>query len=151
MKYKKLIPTEDQMGVTFIKCEHPFTIDKSAEWGEGNVQEFPNGGYLRIVEGCVGWGVQPNADFTAPIGWVPNGKGTFDKLPIWVQDFIYKPTGFLPLLTKDGFISYEVKTPTVIVYNCKNNRPDWQDSWAMPFADLVKRYSYDTPLEEFEQ
>jgi hypothetical protein len=75
-----------QKNVTFIKCFDPLTIDKSKSWGPNNFQAAPKGAFLKMKnDSTVSHLVQPNADFSAPIGWVYTGNGNlYDKAPIFV-------------------------------------------------------------------
>lgn len=58
-----------QRNVKFSFCIEPVTIDKSAEWGPGNVQNFPDGVFFKHDPETdeITHGVQPNSDKTAPV------------------------------------------------------------------------------------
>jgi hypothetical protein len=130
-----------QKKVKFSFCKAPVTIDKSASWGPGNFQNFPDGVFFKHDDknsGVVTHGVQPNAEKTAPIGWEKNAKGTFDKLPIWVDKKVITE-GTVTMQTKDGEINYEIKAPSCKVYNGAD-KPDLTDGWIMKVGELIKNY-----------
>ena len=128
-----------QKKVKFSFCESPVIIDKSSSWGEGNLQNFPDGVFFKHDDkncGVVTHGVQPNADKTAPIGWEINAKGTFDKLSIWVDKKVITE-GTVTMQTKDGEINYEIKKPSCKVYNGEF-APYLTDGWIMSVSELIK-------------
>lgn len=136
--------------VKFVWCESPITINKS--WG---FQDAPDGAFLKLNNELteVSHLVQPNADKSAPVGWIPsldnivainNLKGFFDKAPIWVSPSIIN-NQVLKLKTLDGEIPYDIKEPSVIVCN-GIDEPDFEDCWVMKLAELQKNYE----VEEVE-
>lgn len=129
-----------QENVKFIFCPSPFTIDKSEEWGEGNLQQFPNGGFLKINDdGKVSHGVQPNEGGTAPLGWEVQENGLFRKKPIWLSPEVHTE-GVISMETADGQIDYEVKEPSMVTYNDLNGEPNRNDGWVQTVANLEKNY-----------
>ena len=76
----------NQRNVKFSFCPNPVTIDKSADWGEGNLQQFPNGVFLKHDPDSdeITHGVQPNKEVTAPVGWT-HDLSNFKKLPIFFR------------------------------------------------------------------
>lgn len=127
-----------QKNITFIKCDHPFTIDRSKDWGEGNLRQFPEGGWLRVDNGKVSRGVQSNEENTAPVGWIKNENGTFDKENIYVIQEL--ELGDHEIDTMDGRMKYEVKEKSYLVCNLENNKPNLRDAWIMKEKDLVNNY-----------
>lgn len=98
----------------------------------------------------VSHGVQPNEDFSAPVGWEPADKeGFFNKKDIWVEsDIIYpneegEETKVVTMDTADGVISYEVKEPSIVTYNClPNGEPDYSDGWVQTVKNVEKNYNW---------
>lgn len=141
---KKLLST--QQAILFLFCPSPITIDKSAVWGPGNLQQGLNGAYLKLDDnGAVSHLVQPNEDNTAPIGWVRSTDDhilpCFDKAPIWIDN--QKPLSAddkLSLITKDGTINYEITELSYICFNDLNGQPDTTDSWIQTEKELKKNY-----------
>ena len=134
-----------QRGVQFLFCKSPVTIDKRADWGDGadNLQKAPNGAFLKTSSPTeVSHLVKPNADKTAPIGWIPgSGPGLFDKLPIWVDDEnILQPGNVKKLKTADGEIEYTAKELSMVCYNDLNGAPNEADAWAQTVAAIKKNY-----------
>jgi hypothetical protein len=133
-----------QRSVLFVWCPSPVTIDKRAEWGKenaDNLQRAPNGAFLKMSSPTeVSHLVQPNADKTAPVGWVPSdGPGLFNKAPIWV-DQILRPGDFKHLRTLDGDIEYEIKEPSMVTYNDRDGKANLEDGWVQTVANLQKNY-----------
>jgi hypothetical protein len=135
----------------FSWCPHPVTIDKSADWGPGNKQEFPEGVFLKHQDACdVTHGVQPNTDKTAPVGWVKSDLttamyigstyGLFDKCPIWVEDETLKAD--TTVNTLDGVIDYKYDplVPSVICYNGDASGPNMADAWVQTVKNVEKNY-----------
>ncbi len=143
---KKIV--SKQRAVVFLFCASPVTIDKSAEWGPGNLQLAPNGAFLKVHEPegedlTITHLVQPNADKTAPIGWVKTSSNMYDKVPIWVDDENPLPVGeTVPIQTADGLINYEVKEPAYRCYNDLDGEPNPDDCWAQTEAALKKNYEF---------
>lgn len=144
--------TSKQTNVVFSWCPNPTTIDKSASWGTDNLQEFPNGAFLKHDNhGVITHGVQPNEDQTAPVGWRPLNscidgncpQTCYEKLPIWVHDETVYHESVVPLQTLDGLIKYKVTEPSVIVAQDENGNPSEKDIWIMTIADLKKNYNYE--------
>jgi len=132
--------------VKFVWCESPITIDKS--WG---FQDAPNGAFLKLNSECtvVSHLVQPNADKTAPVGWIPSTdevivkndlKGFFDKAPIWVSEDVINNQE-CKLKTLDGPITYNITEPSVICCNGVDE-PDFEDCWVQTVKELEKNYEY---------
>lgn len=134
-----------QRGVKFLFCGSPVTIDKTKDWGDNNLQLFPNGAFLKINDdNTVSHGVQPNSDNTAPVGWIANGDGTFDKAPIWVDESkVYENNHSISLNTLDGKMDYVAKEPSVVVFNGNEESIDPNDSWLMEVKGLKKNYEAD--------
>lgn len=107
-----------QVNINFIFCSSPLTIDKRSEWGnsDDNFQQGPNGAFLKVNEDgkSISHLVQPNADKSAPEGWTPNNQGTFDKLPIWVDDSKIYDNEEVKISTIDGNMTYTVTEPSVM-------------------------------------
>ncbi len=138
----KLIQS-NQKNVAFVFCSSPITIDKSDSWGAGNLQQAPNGAYLKMSSATeISHLVQPNADMTAPIGWVPgSAPGLFNKAPIWVDDqHVLQPGDRKELMTADGPIDYEVREPSMVCYNDQNGAPNLDDAWVQKLSDIKKNY-----------
>lgn len=144
-----------QKNVTFSFCPHPVTIDKSEEWGEGNVQEFPNGVFFKHDQnGEITHGVQPNLDTECPVGWFWNGEDLdkegniqlYDKLPIWVGKRFDVPDKDnenidIVLNTLDGIIRYGVNEPCYIIAQDEEGEPSEKDRWVMTEKELKKNYN----------
>lgn len=136
----------------FSWCPHPVTIDKSKDWGPGNMTEFPDGVFLKHdgSTGDVTHGVQPNADKTAPVGWiksnltaalmVPSTYQYFDKSPIWIEDETLKEDTVVKTL--DGVIEYKYDplVASVICYNGCANGPYMEDAWVQTVKNIEKNY-----------
>lgn len=135
-----------QRNIRFIFCGSPVTIDKRAAWGNNadNLQQGPNGAFLKMKnETEVSHLVQPNADKTAPVGWIQgDGPGLFHKEPIWVDEEVLQPGTVKPIMTLDGPIEYEVKTLSQVCYNDKGNLPNQEDSWVQSVEDIKKNYVF---------
>lgn len=135
----KLVKSK-QSKIKFIVIKSPITIDKSKDWGPGNFQNFPNGAFLKVEGEEISHGVQPEDDFSNPIGWIPNKEaGFFDKKPIWISDDTFEE-GMISLSTKDGHIHYEVNEPCKVCYNNLNNKADLTDAWVQTIDSLQKNY-----------
>lgn len=130
-----------QRNVQFSFCQSPVTIDKSDEWGPNNLQVFPNGVFLKHTDSVnISHGVQPNEKGNAPIGWMPNGQGTFNKLPIWVMQS-FEAGDSVEIDTRDGVMNISYDEPFVQVCNSDvDGNPDLTDSWAQKLSDLEKNY-----------
>ena len=133
-----------QRNVRFILCSSPMTIDKTKDWGDNNLQNFPNGAFLKINDNfTISHGVQPNADNTAPVGWTANGDGTYDKSAIWVDEtIVYDNNKSVPIKTLDGHMDYVAAEPSVIVYNGNEESANQNDGWLMSVKDLKKHYEF---------
>lgn len=123
-----------------IFVEYPMTLDKSKDWGEGNIQEFPNGGFLQFQNGKITHGVQPNEDLSAPIGWVKT-----DEQDIFKKKNIYAVQNKFPIVqlkTKDGDMEYQNpnKNGWVCFNQLENNTPDTTDSWFVTNDQFQKLY-----------
>lgn len=147
-EYKKQIYQEiksmkkiesNQRNIKFSFCSSPLTIDKSADWGEGNLQKFPNGVFLKHDESTfeITHGVQPNNIGTAPIGWTFDNKG-FKKLPIWIGEKLF-PGERRMINTLDGEITYLVAEDSYVCYNGIET-PDLEDVWIQSVKELEKNY-----------
>ena len=137
--------TSKQVGVKFIACPSPVIIDKREAWGESasNLQQAPNGAFLKMQDDLtVSHLVQPNADFTAPVGWViGSAPGLYDKAPIFVTDEVLAIGSKVKLDTLDGPIEYDVKEPAMICYNVgADGAANFADGWVQKLADLQKNY-----------
>lgn len=148
-----------QTDVLFTYCPHPVTIDKSAEWGVGNVQQFPNGVFFKHDEfGEVTHGVQPdgNPNDPSPVGWFWNGNHIdempiYDKLPIWVnldnpitpEMYVGDISSIFVMQTLDGVVEYEIKEPMIIVANSNSDEdgPDPDDTWLISLKNLKENYN----------
>lgn len=136
--------TSKQTGVRFAKCNSPVIIDKSASWGAGNRQEAPNGAFLKMDDAglTVSHLVQPNDDWSAPIGWVPTDKaGIFDKAPIWVTDEVLDVGAKVAVNTADGPMNYDVAEPSMVCFNSgADGQPNSDDGWVQTLVNLKKNY-----------
>jgi hypothetical protein len=138
--------TSVQVPTKFFWCPDPVTIDKSSSWGPGNFQTASDGAFLKWDDkkGRISHLVQPNAEKTAPIGWVPTSDPTiFLKSPIGVITRVEPPSDNLDILTKDGPISYVVTEPVYVVCNlwASDNSFDPTDCWVMKVSEFDKNYS----------
>lgn len=136
-----------QENVEFVYSPNPITIDKSKSWGEGSIQNFPNGAYLKLNDGVVSHGVQPNDDNTAPVGWYKNKNGSYNKKDIFVVSLLpFKSDDIktVEISTLDGVMNYDIKKPSVIVAQNVNGTPDLKDIWTMTLDDLNKFYHFNT-------
>lgn len=146
---KKLL--SKQLGVQFIFCESPITIDKRGAWGDNpdNFQKGPNGAFLKTdAKGNISHLVQPNADNTAPIGWIPSTAvpvvGHYDKKPIWITNELIEPGAVLNVKTLDGDIEYKIEKPSRVCYNsAPDGTADLNDVWVQTVEALIKNYEYD--------
>lgn len=131
-----------QRGVAFVFCPDPITIDKRFAWGENsdNLQHGPNGAFLKMkTPTVVSHLVQPNADRSAPVGWMRSGDGLYDKLPIHVLRRV-DAGEVVELTTLDGPIKYEIKEPSAVVCNDIDGQPNHADSWVQKWSDVEKNY-----------
>jgi len=138
-----------QFNVAFVFCPSPITIDKRKDWAgadgqqdESNLQKAPNGAFLKMSSPTeVSHLVQPNADRTAPEGWVPgDGPGLFTKSPIWVTG-VEIPAGTpTEVYTLDGGITYTFDEPAMLCYNGDENGPNYNDGWVQTMKNLRKNY-----------
>lgn len=132
-----------QQNVPFVFCPDPITIDKRKAWGDGsdNLQHATNGAFLKMKSATeISHLVQPNADNSAPIGWVPGSvPGLFDKSPIHIIRRVEAGTN-VELQTADGKINYEVKEPSAVVCNDINGQPNESDSWVQVWREVEKNY-----------
>lgn len=132
-----------QQGVYFSYCPHPVTIDKSKDWGEGNKQCFPKGVFFKHDENdanVVTHGVQPNEEGTAPVGWIKDYLGTFEKKPILIGETL-QPGQTKEINTLDGLINYEVKVTSVMCYNRnEDGSADMNDVYVQSLENLEKNY-----------
>lgn len=136
-----------QRDVQFLFCKSPVTIDKRADWGDSaeNLQHGPNGAFLKTSSPTeVSHLVQPNADKTAPIGWMPgSGPGLFDKLPIWIYDENVLQAGEVKkLMTADGEMEYTAKDLSLVCLNDLNGAPNEADAWVQTIAEIRKNYDF---------
>lgn len=130
-----------QAGVRFAFCPDPVTIDKSASWGEGNFQDFPNGVFLKFKDdGTISHGVQPNEKGDAPVGWQPtDNPELFDKLSIWVGEKV--PAGEKRTIsTLDGVMDYNFKEDSYLCYN-GDEEANLEDCWVIKESDIVENYN----------
>ena len=136
-----------QKDVMFLHTDDPFTIDKSAEWGEGNIQEFPDGGFVKASSQTqFSHGVQPREDTVfAPLGWIQGSEaGLYSKAPIAVNLATLLNEGDeVELHTKDGVMDYVVKEPSFYCYNVDaDGVVDFSDVWVQSIRNLEKNYSF---------
>jgi hypothetical protein len=127
MKSKQTIFKSTKPPTMHIFAADPVTIDKSAEWGEGNLQNFPDGVFLQIPHDTVTHGVQPNNDKTAPIGWHHTGNSLYGK-----NDIIAEITTdtVVTLITRDGDMIYDNPDKNGwICYNIVDGMRDHTDPW----------------------
>ncbi len=136
-----------QVSVAFVFCPSPIVIDKRAEWGQDptNLQEAPNGAFLKMSSPTeVSHLVHPNADKSAPVGWVQgDGPGLFDKSPIWVEDEILQPGTTKLMQTLDGDLNYDINEPSVVCYNGDLNGPNLSDGWVQTIRNVEKNYDFE--------
>jgi hypothetical protein len=141
----KLVKSK-QRGVKFAWCPSPIVIDKRADWGDSgsNLQNGPNGAFLKVNgDGSISHLVQPNADKTAPIGWVKTvNDGEFDKNPIWISPEVLEVGSAKKMSTLDGDIEYQIKEPSLVTYNDRGGEPDLKDGWIQLLKDVMKNYEY---------
>lgn len=132
---------------SFLPCKCPITIDKRKDWGdnENNFQRAPSGAFLKVGNNEITHLVQPNEDFTAPIGWrryhIPVGDA-YEKLPIWVSTKAYVKGDVVTLDTADGLIVYDVKEESYICYNDLNGEHNPADAWVQTRKELEKNYLF---------
>ena len=141
----------NQKSIRFVWCPKPVAI--TASWG---LQEAPDGAFLKLQDDFVTVShlVQPNADKTAPVGWVSminpeNGEkipGFFDKNDIWVvtgedNNLLVLNNQEFKLRTLDGDMTYNITEPTVIVCNDNNGEPNMDDAWVIKLSDFEKNYT----------
>ena len=133
-----------QRNVKFSYCPSPVTIDKSSEWGEGNIQHFPNGVFFKHnEEDVITHGVQPNVDHTAPIGWKKQNNGLYEKSPIWIIEEV-EAGRERSLLTLDGSFNYDIEEKSFLVCQDKNGKKALNDSWIVKGKDLCKNYYFES-------
>lgn len=135
-----------QTGVGFVWCSSPVTIDKRADWGDAgdNLQVAPNGAFLKMKTPTeISHLVQPNADKTAPVGWIKGeSDGLYDKQPIYIGDTV-EVGQTIKVNTLDGEITYTATEPSVLCANEKDGQPDLNDMWVQKWSDLEKNYIMD--------
>lgn len=135
-----------QQNIPFVFCGSPITIDKRGDWGAdaSNLQEAPNGAYLKMMtETEVSHLVQPNADRTAPEGWIPgDGPGLFSKSPIWVTGVEIPPGETTVINGLDSTMNYTFDEPAMVCYNSDENGPNYSDGWVQTMKNLRKNYHY---------
>ena len=133
-RYRSLQPP-----ARFVRFTSPMVLDRSAEWGPGSVQSFPNGAFLRLRSNDeVSHGIQPNEDFSAPVGWEPTAKrGLFRKKDISAERI--EGSGSIVITTLDGPVSCPLPC-----YLCANlnyhGEPDPHDRWPRPVAEFEAAY-----------
>lgn len=136
-----------QCGVRFVWCDSPVSIDKRAAWGENhdNLQIARDGAFLKMNDDFnVSHLVQPNADKSAPVGWVKTDVvGLFDKSPVYVVELVHAGKT-VHVETLDGPMDYEVKEYSAVVCNYKDGEPDLNDCWVQTVANLEKNYFIDS-------
>jgi len=154
VKFNSLVDSF-QRYIMFFWLSSPTTIDKQADWGEGddNYQMFPNGTYLKASDGTgdieISHGVQPNEAGTAPLGWTYNSPNRYDKLSIWVSHEIYPAGTKLTVKTADNVkpLEYICKKDSVLVANyLPSGEPNTDDVWVQTVENLEK--NYDIKLSE---
>lgn len=144
-----------QCDVPFAFCGNPLTIDKRADWGDdpANFQTAPDGAFLKLQKTAfpnattlylVTSLVHPNAEKSAPIGWMRGSEqGLFSKLPIWVDSANPLNEGdTVELATPDKKKVYTAKEPSLVCYNDLNGEPNLQDGWVQTIANVTKNYVY---------
>jgi hypothetical protein len=127
----------------FVFCKDPMTIDKRASWGDSpdNFRRAPNGAFLKLSGDKVANLVQPNEDFSAPVGWIHVEGRNFAKEDIWVEE-IEEGVTEVTLKTLDGPITYTISEPSVICYNGQDE-PNLKDCWIQTISNLKKNYEYE--------
>lgn len=131
-----------QRNVRFVFCDDPITIDKRGSWGENsdNIQQGPNGAFLKMKSATeVSHLVQPNADRSAPVGWMKSGEGLYDKLPIHIVRRA-EAGEVVEVATIDGPMKYEFQESWAIVCNDVDGQPNESDSWGQKWSDIEKNY-----------
>jgi len=132
-----------QRNVRMIYCPYPTTIDKSADWGEGNIQESQNGAcFLKLDDkGEVSHMVQSRVNFKCPIGWViGDGKDLYHKAPIFIGEELWVGRTYV-LDTLDGKMEYEVKEPSFLCYNGEDS-PNMEDVYVQTRKNLIANYDF---------
>ena len=129
---------------THYKMKSPFTIDKSADWGDGNVQRMDAGDYVQVnSEGIITHAVKANEEGTAPVGWYLVGGNKYLKFPVFA---VYvEPNISITLDTLDGVMTYNTtETGGFIVSNSKRSGkifvPNSDDEWFVTYENFVKNY-----------
>lgn len=136
---KNKILKSKQEKVLFIKNKYPFVIDKSKDWGTDSLQNFPNGGWLKLNDkNEVLHGVQDIGDWSSPIGWEIDENGTFKKSSIFLIKQL--PLGFNKISTLDGVINYKVKEKSYLVCNMIKGVKDLDDVYIITEEELFKNY-----------
>lgn len=139
-----------QRGIPFVYCQFPMTIDRSDIWGEGSVQNFPNGCFLKFEDnGNVSWGVQPQEVNFAPVGWVIDrikyGDINIyycDKEPIWVIEKL--EVGKTKVVNSvDGVMKYEVNELSYLVCRDEDDAPNLKDSYVISAKELKEKYVFE--------
>ena len=106
-----------QVGVRFLWCGSPITIDKRSSWGSDaeNLQIAKEGAFLKVKNDTeVSHLVHPNSAKDAPVGWIPGSKpGTFDKSPIYLCEAVEADVS-LTIQTLDGEITYKPQEKAVV-------------------------------------
>ena len=156
-KYKK----KDDNGVLMIKVDDPITLDKSAEWGEGNVQSHDEGCWIQLsnetIEGTEVFGVShlvANVSLSGvdiPVGWKHaknpfNEERTetqiFNKLPVFAEQETV--ANIVRLETLDGKMEYDnAGKDGWILYNGLDGKPDQKDPWFMKDEQFKNTYEED--------
>lgn len=139
---KNKILKSKQEKVLFIKNKYPFVIDKSKDWGPDSLQNFPNGGWLKLNDkNEVLHGVQDIGDWSSLIGWEPDDNenyGYFKKSPIFLIKQL--SLGKHKIQTLDGIINYEVKENSYLVCNMIKGLKDLNDIYIITKSELLKNY-----------
>lgn len=142
--YKK---KKDEPTLMFWVSE-PIVLDKSKNWGEGNIQKHKDGCWVQIKNGKVSHLVA--GDEFEPVGWSKYNfsKGTpytminsnlFWKRPVRAEQ-IYAPT--VKMKTLDGEMDYDNSTRDGwVIYNTDMcGDPNFEDGWFMTNTDFKTQY-----------
>lgn len=127
-------------------CSSPIMIDKSASWGEGNVQSHPNGAWVQIRDGKVSHLVDD--DNGSPRGWQPHFNpnplldSLFTKRDVYAI-FVPEVSQLGVVKTKDGEMHYNpTKYPNgaYLVFNIKDEKLDETDPWLVDTDTFESSY-----------
>jgi hypothetical protein len=139
---KRVFASSKQKDIKFSWCAMPVTVDLSSLWGEGNLQSFPSGVFLKHdAEGTITHGVQPKEDNSAPVGWIRQEDGLYCKEGIWVLEKL-EVGHTVNIDTLDGEMNCVITKPSYLVANGTPEEPNQRDTWSQFTTDLVKNYNF---------